>query len=86
MLEDKQLGFSELVVLFSSCLFLHPFSLFLPVLSSSPRSSSCPLSLAFPGVGSLPSIPRSGRAQKRCLELQAAEPGRKILSDEDRKP
>ena len=83
---DKQLGLasSPCSFSFSFCIFLYSFSLFLPVFSRSLWSSLRSLSLAFPGAGSLPPIPHSGRAQKRCLELQAAEPGRKIWSDEDR--
>lgn len=87
VLGDKQLGLASASCSFSFsfCIFLHSFSPFLPVFSRSPWSSLRSLSLAFPGAGSLPPIPHSGQAQKRCLELQAAEPGRKIRSDEDRK-
>lgn len=65
----------------SFCTFLHSFFLFLLVFSRSLWSSSCSLSLALVGAGSVPLVPHSDRAQKRSLELQAAEPGRKIWSD-----
>lgn len=79
MLGDNHLGSaSSSCSSFSPCIFQH--SLLRPSSPEAYGDFHAPSLLLSPGLD-----PHSRRTQKRCLELQAAEPGRKIWSDEGRK-